>query len=415
MIGLFSLIPVEKLEKSLSALAACLELPVQLLDAEGTLLRQFGQACNYCRILKKRVFAPEECAHVHLRAGESAYALGESYIFSCHADLNHIAFSLVSHKSLLGTVIVGPFLMDKPDSTLLSTFAEKYSLSPALCLDLYDELQALPVVPPEKVNAVGQLLDSLLGPLLSGERLLMQEKQEKLYQQSRIHETIQAYKGTQNPSPSAFIYEKENELLSKVRQCDMKSAKGLLNELLGFVLLTEGQNLALIRTRAFELTILLSRVAIEGGAPAERILAMNPKFLDQLQQAQTYEDLCFSLQEIVENFVDATSIPGPAHGNGVMRKAVAYMNKNFDQALTVKTLCDELQISPSYFSALFAKHMGMGFHEYLTRIRMEEARRLLTATDYPISQIAVTVGYADQSSFTKAFKRVTGITPYQMR
>ena len=59
--------------------------------------------------------------------------------------------------------------------------------------------------------------------------------------------------------------------------------------------------------------------------------------------------------------------------------------------------------------------MGIGFHEYLTRIRMEEARRLLTATDYPISQIAVTVGYADQSSFTKAFKRVTGITPYQMR
>ena len=46
---------------------------------------------------------------------------------------------------------------------------------------------------------------------------------------------------------------------------------------------------------------------------------------------------------------------------------------------------------------------------------MEEARQLLTATRYPINQIAVTVGYADQSSFTKAFKRVTGITPYQLR
>ena len=45
----------------------------------------------------------------------------------------------------------------------------------------------------------------------------------------------------------------------------------------------------------------------------------------------------------------------------------------------------------------------------------QKARQLLTATQYPINEIAVTVGYADQSSFTKAFKRVTGITPYQLR
>ena len=51
------------------------------------------------------------------------------------------------------------------------------------------------------------------------------------------------------------------------------------------------------------------------------------------------------------------------------------------------------------------KRQGIGFHEYLTRFRVEEARQLLTATQYPIHEIAVPVGYADQSSFTKAFKR----------
>ena len=90
----------------------------------------------------------------------------------------------------------------------------------------------------------------------------------------------------------------------------------------------------------------------------------------------------------------------------------------FDNELSpaqTNALADELGISASYFSALFPKEMGVGFHEYLTRVRIEEAKQLLTATDYPINQIAVTVGYADQSSFTKAFKRVTGITPYQLR
>ncbi len=57
----------------------------------------------------------------------------------------------------------------------------------------------------------------------------------------------------------------------------------------------------------------------------------------------------------------------------------------------------------------------MGFHAYLTSVRIEESKNLLTATDFPISQIAISVGYADQSSFTKAFKRTTGVTPHSFR
>ena len=117
----------------------------------------------------------------------------------------------------------------------------------------------------------------------------------------------------------------------------------------------------------------------------------------------------------MENFVEAISLPGGAQAHPIVRRTVEYIADHFDQPLSIQSLADELGISPSYFSSLFSKCMGVGFHEYLTRFRMEEARQLLTATRYPINQIAVTVGYADQSSFTKAFKRVTGITPYQLR
>ena len=117
----------------------------------------------------------------------------------------------------------------------------------------------------------------------------------------------------------------------------------------------------------------------------------------------------------MENFVEAISLPGGAQAHPIVRRTVEYIADHFDQPLSIQSLADELEVSPSYFSALFSKCMGIGFHEYLTRFRVEEARQLLTATQYPINEIAVTVGYADQSSFTKAFKRVTGITPYQLR
>lgn len=413
MNALYSLIAKEALSKRLDELSQCLNIPARLLDAEGNQLEQHGETGAYCALLKARAFC--DCVRTYLKAGRIACEPGESQVFSCHAGLNHIAFSLVRRKQLLGTVIVGPFRMDAPQSMPLSGLADKRRLAPSLCLDLYDELQKLPVISPARVHSISCLMDDLFAPLLSDARLLMQERQEKLYQQSVINETVQHYKGTPTDSMCTLIYQKECDLLGKVKQCDIQGARRVLNELLSFVLLAQGQDLQWIRTRACELTILLSRIAIEGGAPPDRILSLNPKYLEQLQKDESYEDLCFSLKEIVENFIQTIALPGAAQAHPVVRRAVQYITDHFDQPLSIQSLADELEVSPSYFSALFSKCMGIGFHEYLTRFRVEEARQLLTATQYPINEIAVTVGYADQSSFTKAFKRVTGITPYQLR
>lgn len=413
MNALYSLIAKEALSKRLDELSQCLNIPARLLDAEGNQLEQHGETGAYCALLKARAFC--DCVRTYLKAGRIACEPGESQVFSCHAGLNHIAFSLVLRKQLLGTVIVGPFRMDAPQSMPLSGLADKRRLAPSLCLDLYDELQKLPVISPARVHSISCLMDDLFAPLLSDARLLMQERQEKLYQQSVINETVQHYKGTPTDSMCTLIYQKECDLLGKVKQCDIQGARRVLNELLSFVLLAQGQDLQWIRTRACELTILLSRIAIEGGAPPDRILSLNPKYLEQLQKDESYEDLCFSLKEIVENFIQTIALPGAAQAHPVVRRAVQYITDHFDQPLSIQSLADELEVSPSYFSALFSKCMGIGFHEYLTRFRVEEARQLLTATQYPINEIAVTVGYADQSSFTKAFKRVTGITPYQLR
>lgn len=413
MNALYSLIAKEALSKRLDELSQCLNIPARLLDAEGNQLEQHGETGAYCALLKARAFC--DCVRTYLKAGRIACEPGESQVFSCHAGLNHIAFFLVRRKQLLGTVIVGPFLMDAPDSTPLSGLADKRRLTPPLCPDLYDELQKLPVITPARVHSISCLMDDLFTPLLSDARLLMRGRQEKPCQQSVINETVQHYKGTPTDSMCTLIYQKECDLLGKVKQCDIQGARRVLNELLSFVLLAQGQDLQWIRTRACELTILLSRIAIEGGAPPDRILSLNPKYLEQLQKDESYEDLCFSLKEIVENFIQTIALPGAAQAHPVVRRAVEYIADHFDQPLSIQSLADELEVSPSYFSALFSKCMGIGFHEYLTRFRVEEARQLLTATRRPINEIAVTVGYADQSSFTKAFKRVTGITPYQLR
>lgn len=410
---LYTLIPEERLSAHLAALAGSLDLSISLLDAEGNTLQQHGAVSGCCTLLRRHVFTPRSCAREHLKAGQIAATLGESYVFSCPANLNHIAFPLVRRGVLAGTVIVGPFLMDQPDSSLIAEVLNKHRVAPTLCLEIFDELTHLPVVPPHKARHISGLVEHLLSPLLGDERLLMQARHEKLYQQSRINETIQMYKGEPAEDTTGFVYGKEQELLARVKTGDIQAAKAVLNDLLGFVLFTRSSQMAYVRARALELTTLLSRVAIEGGATPESSFALNNLFLPRIQHAQDFESLCHVLQEAVENFMHTITVPLPGHA--AVRKALQFIALHYQEPLSIQTMGSQLNMSPAYFSSLFSQHMRMGFRDYLARVRNEQAKYLLQATDYPISQIAAAVGYADQSSFTKAFRRVTGLTPHQAR
>ena len=165
-IELYAAVSEERLHSVLGTLHEFTGLSLRLLDNHGEILRYYGNRSTYCSLLQKNVFVQNECANLHFKAGQRALDLGEAYIFTCHADLNHIAFPLADQGRLLGIVIAGPFLMDTPDSTLIYRLMENKSLSPALALELYDQLAILPIMTPVRVQQLKNLMDHLLSPLL---------------------------------------------------------------------------------------------------------------------------------------------------------------------------------------------------------------------------------------------------------
>lgn len=412
--GLFALVPEERIHDVLGTLHAFVELPIQLIDEEGNLLMAFGETTGYCRRIKKYIFTRDECFQLHRSAGQQAMKLGEAYIFTCHANLNHIAFPLIHQSELLGSIIVGPFLMDTPDSTLVIGVAEEHGLNPTLSLELYDELTLLQVMQPARVQHLSRLLDHLLSPLLPSERARMRETQGKLYQQSRINETIQRYKEQEISTTQRYVYEKENALMARVRTGSIREAKALLNDLLGYVFFSEGGKVEAVRMRAIELTTLLSRVAMDGGARVDSIYELNGKFLSLLSRGESIDDLCFLLQDVVESFMSAMFNQFDK-GNPYIRRALGYMSEHFSESLMLETVAKEVGLSTSYFSALFHQVVGVSFREHLCRIRVEESKQLLASTNYSLTDIALAVGFADQSYFCKVFKRIVGMTPGRYR
>ena len=412
--SIFSFVPEDRVADVLGNLQAFTGLAIQLIDSSGTLLLSFGETTGYCNILKEKVFQKGECFLLHMKAGQRAQKLGEAYIFSCHANLNHIAFPLINQGDLLGSVIIGPFLMDTPDSTLVSDLADRQHLSPALSLELYDELGGLKIFPPAKANQLKKLVDHLLSPLMPGERALLLETQQKMSQQARINETIQLYKEEKPNQSLGYLYKKEKQLLQKLRMGTVQEVKGLLNDLIGYVLFSEGGHLDAVRIRAIELTTLLSRVAIDGGAKTDSIFQLNNQFLSRLYQEQELEDLCLLMQEVLDSFMNAM-FHDKDKGNPYIRNALRFMADNYSAHLELAQVAEYVGLSPSYFSTLFREVVGVTFREHLSRIRVEESKYLLLSKKYSLADIAVSMGFPDQSYYCKVFKRVVGVTPGKYR
>ena len=101
--------------------------------------------------------------------------------------------------------------------------------------------------------------------------------------------------------------------------------------------------------------------------------------------------------------------------NDVIRYLTDYVAENYVSPLPLSVLAKELGYSLPYLSARFKKEMGCGFQDYLIRIRIEEACRLLANTDRKILDIAADVGYSDTNFFYMTFRRLIGKSPNEFR
>ncbi|WP_340014977.1 AraC family transcriptional regulator [Paenibacillus sp. FSL K6-1318] len=88
-----------------------------------------------------------------------------------------------------------------------------------------------------------------------------------------------------------------------------------------------------------------------------------------------------------------------------------YMDKHYDQPLSIADLASEAGISPKYFVDLFKKTYGQSAMEYLTDLRINRAKRYLKESTYKLRDIALRVGYSDEYYFSRKFKKEVGVSP----
>jgi AraC-like DNA-binding protein len=120
-----------------------------------------------------------------------------------------------------------------------------------------------------------------------------------------------------------------------------------------------------------------------------------------------------ALVKLIERHGAREATPPPlGHERGPVQRALGLMRANFADDLSLDDLAACAALSPFHFVRSFRRATGLPPHAYLTQLRLDRARALLvegrSATD-----VALAVGFYDQSHLTKHFKRAYGITPGQ--
>lgn len=95
---------------------------------------------------------------------------------------------------------------------------------------------------------------------------------------------------------------------------------------------------------------------------------------------------------------------------------VKFVDKHYMEDLSITMLADKMGLTPNYFSKVFHDRMGKTFSQYLTEVRIEQARRiLLVRKDVRVKDVSLMVGYFSSRHFTNVFKRMTGCYPSDFR
>ena len=159
-------------------------------------------------------------------------------------------------------------------------------------------------------------------------------------------------------------------------------------------------------------------VSGRGSAPAafedaEGIFEMYPDLF--MNFPRKFEEKILRLKnQLGENYVEI--IENDTSGrNTVEKEMVSYIQQNFTGKISLREFGEQFHLSEKYISRYFKEHFHITLSQYITYLRLENAKQLLQDTDLSVTETAMQSGYQNVSYFIRSFKKTYGISPLKYR
>lgn len=166
----------------------------------------------------------------------------------------------------------------------------------------------------------------------------------------------------------------------------------------------------------FEILFTLEREVGTSKTTLTSYLAQNQETIFDFLRSEPIDAKRKRLIKTVLGFLHSSVYERKQEMSIIVMKAIEFIDKNYaNNTISLEMVADAVGKNPSYLSNLFKLETGKNFSEYLRELRIEKAIEMLSDVSYKVYEIAEMVGYADVSSFAKAFKRHTGLRPGEYR
>lgn len=119
--------------------------------------------------------------------------------------------------------------------------------------------------------------------------------------------------------------------------------------------------------------------------------------------------------KLAENVKNVSLEDNGLSSNIYVNKAIEFIQDNYHSPIKVHDIAKYICLNRSYLTSIFQKNIQMSPQKFLMEFRITKAAELLYNTDLPIGNIANSCGYSDQLAFSKAFKKVKGVSPKEYR
>lgn len=161
---------------------------------------------------------------------------------------------------------------------------------------------------------------------------------------------------------------------------------------------------------------LVTRAAIRGGLDRETAFALSDSYIQRAELLTGYVELMRLNAQMVLDFTRRVErAKCGVHGSDRVRAVRDYVLDHISRPITTEELAQALGTNRTYLCRMFREETEETVQDYVTGLKMDEARRLLDVTQKTAAEIGSYLGYSSQSHFQRVFKKVMGVTPGEYR
>ena len=357
----------------------------------------------FCNLYHHTKFKPDlailEEPNIFRREGSVSYYMDENFLY----------YGLFRVKKDDVTLLIGPVAQMPVNTQVAGKILHSMGEPASRTKELTDYFATMPAYP---LRTFLQILCTInyfinnektdIGQLLLGEELpVLAPQPQYTHHEPPVHNTMEL----EEIMLSHVEYGRVEEIQKLFRAPAMGRAGTMASDAL-----RQQKNLIVCTAT------LVTRSAIKGGLDRETAFALSDMYIQKAELMADVVDLTRLNAQMVLDFTKRVAAEKCGiHHSKLVRRARDFILSHISETITTETLAKECGMNRTYLCKLFTEETGMTLGQYVTQIKVDEAKRLMDITGKSIAEIAEYLGYSSQSHFQRVFKKASGTTPGEYR